>query len=82
MTWHDYARNKLAVFTREEARAIVAYLEWKRDCDETGLEREEIGAALDGFWRSRSLEAPLQATLRRHITEEAEYLNHLNSLRP
>jgi len=80
MTWHDYARHKLAVFTREEARAIVAYLEWKREREETGLEREEIDAALDGFWRGRVREAPTQATLQRHIKEEAEYVKHLNSL--
>lgn len=80
MTWHDYARHKLAVFTREEARAIVAYLEWKREREATGLEREEIDAALDGFWRRRVREAPAQATLQRHIKEEADYVKHLNSL--
>jgi hypothetical protein len=79
MTWHDYARNKLSVFTREEAGAIVAYLEWKRAGDETGLEREEIDAALDTFWRRRSREAPTQTALQRQIKEEAEYVNHLNS---
>lgn len=77
MTWHDYARSKLAVFTREEAGAIVAYLEWKRDSDESGIDREEIDAALDGFWRRRAKEAPTQAELQRQIREEAEYLNHL-----
>ena len=29
MTWHDHARSQLSVFTREEAAAIVAYLEHK-----------------------------------------------------
>lgn len=79
MTWHDYARNKLAVFTREEAAAIVAYLEWRRESDETGIDREEIDAALDAFWRLRAREAPTQATLQCHIKEEAEYLDNLNS---
>jgi hypothetical protein len=77
MTWQDHARTKLAVFTREEAGAIVAYLEWKRDSDEQGINRDEIDAALDSFWRGRAAEAPTQAALQRHITEEAEYLNHL-----
>ncbi len=27
MTWHDHVRCRLSVFTREEAQAIVAYLE-------------------------------------------------------
>jgi hypothetical protein len=78
MTWQDYARSKLAVFTREEAVAIVAYLEWKREHDDAGIARDEIDAALDDFWRTRSREAPTQAAIQRHIKEEAEYLNHLN----
>jgi hypothetical protein len=79
MTWHDYARSKLAVFTREEAAAIVAYLEWRRATDEAGIEQEEIDAALDAFWRIRAKEAPTRAMLQRHIKEEAEYLKNLNS---
>ena len=79
MTWHDYARAKLAVFTREEAAAIVVYLEWRRDHEESASEREEIDAALDGFWRLRAREAPTQAAVRRHMKEEAEYLKHVNS---
>ena len=82
MTWHDFARCKLAVFTREEAAAIVAYLEWRRDADDSGMEREEIDAALDGFWRNQAEKAPTQAAVQRHIEEEAEYMNHLNSKRP
>ena len=77
MTWHDFARCKLAVFTREEATAIVAYLEWRRDLDGSGSEREEIDAALEGFWRLQAREAPTQAALQRHIKDEAEYLEHL-----
>ena len=82
MTWHDYARSKLAVFTREETTAIVAYLEWKRADDDAGIARDEIDAALDVFWRKRASEAPTQAALQQHIKEEAEYLNHLNPTRP
>lgn len=33
MIWHDHARCRLSVFTREEAGAIMAYLEYKRDTD-------------------------------------------------
>lgn len=79
MTWHDYARAKLAVFTREEAAAVVAYLEWRQAQDESGCDREEIDAALDSFWRLRAREAPTRESLQRHIKEEAEYLNHLKS---
>ena len=77
MTWHDHARSKLAIFTREEAVAIVAYLEWKRDTDPHGIDRDSINAALDSFWRQRANEAPTQEALRRHVREEAEFLKHV-----
>jgi hypothetical protein len=77
MTWHDYVRNKLAIFTREEAYAIVSYLEWRRDADSLGINRQEIDAALDGFWRQRAKEAPTQKVLQQCIQEEAEYLKDL-----
>lgn len=77
MTWHDYARCNLAIFTREEAAAIVAYLEWKRDADPHGLNRESIDAALDGFWRQRANEAPTQKDLQQYVHEEAQYLKDL-----
>ena len=77
MTWHDYARSKLAVFTREEAGAIVAYLEWKRDRHAFRTDREEIDAALNSFWRRRMAEAPTQAALQRWVREEVEYLSNL-----
>jgi hypothetical protein len=77
MTWHDYVRHKLAIFTREEAGAIVAYLEWRRDADSLGFNRQEIDAALDSFWRQRAKEAPTQEVLQRYIQEEAAYLKNL-----
>jgi len=77
MTWHDFVRNKLAIFTREEAGAIVAYLEWRRDADSVGIDRQEIDAALDGFWRQRAKEAPTQEVLQQYIQEETEYLKHI-----
>lgn len=52
MTWHDYARHKLAVFTREEARAIVAYLEWKRErtgSSEKRSMRHWMASGAEGF---------------------------------
>jgi len=77
MTWHDYVRNKLAIFTREEACAIVAYLEWRRDADSLGINKQEIDAALNGFWRQRAKDAPTQEVLKQYIQEEAEYLKGL-----
>lgn len=78
MTWHDFVCSKLAIFTREEAGAIVAYLEWKRDADPHGINREEIDAALNSFWRLRAKEAPTHETLRQHLQSEAAYLTDLS----
>ena len=77
MTWHDHARCLLSVFTREEARAIVAYLEYKRDADHHGLNAEEINAALDSFWRDRAANGPTHHASRQHLKDEAEYLRDI-----
>jgi len=77
MTWHDHARCQLSVFTREEAGAIVAYLEYKRDADPHGLYAEEINTALDSFWRDRAANGPTLQTVRQHLDEEAEYLRDI-----
>jgi hypothetical protein len=79
MTWHDHAHYQLSVFTREEAGAILAYLEYKRDADPHGLNAEEINAALDSFWRDRAANGPTRQTVRQHLKEEAEYLKDLGS---
>jgi hypothetical protein len=77
MTWHDHARYRLSVFTREEAQAIVAYLEYKRDADIHRLNTEEINAALDSFWRDRAAHGPTNQTVRQYRNEEAEYLRDI-----
>jgi hypothetical protein len=79
MTWHDHARSQLSIFTREEAAAIVAYLEYKRGADLHGLNHEEIDAALDGFWHDRAKTAPTHEALRRHLQAEAEYIKNLRA---
>jgi hypothetical protein len=38
MTFLDYARHRLSIFTREEAAAIVTYLEYKKTLEE--MERD------------------------------------------
>lgn len=68
----DYARYRLSVFAREEARAIVAYLEWRRDTDPAG--RAEIEHALNVYWRDRAARAPTQADLSGHLAEQARYI--------
>ncbi|HKQ34224.1 MAG TPA: hypothetical protein VJT11_02855 [Nitrospiraceae bacterium] len=81
MTWQDHARCQLSVFTREEAAAIVAYLEYKREADPHGLNTEDITAALDNFWRDRAANGPTHHTVRQHLKEEAEYLRDIASER-
>jgi hypothetical protein len=77
MTWHDHARCRLSVFTREEAQAIVAYLEYKRDADSYGLNTETIKAALDCFWRDRAAHAPTHRTIQQHLKDESDYLKDI-----
>ncbi len=79
MTWHDHARCRLSVFSREEAQAVVAYLEYKRDADSHKLNTEAINAALDGFWRDRAANGPTHQAIQQHLTEEAEYLRDIGS---
>ena len=74
MTFYDYARWRLSAFTREEARAIVAYLKYKRDSDPLHLHTQEIEAALNLYWLERAENAPSAESLKQHLAEEAEYL--------
>ncbi len=73
-TWFDYARYRLSVFTREEARAIVAYLECRREADADGMNYAAIEAALQGFWRERAQTAPLAESLQQHLAGQEAYL--------
>jgi hypothetical protein len=77
MTWQDYARCRLSVFTREEAGAIAAYLEYKRDEDSHRHNADEIDAALDSFWRDRATNGPNHHAIRQHLKQEAEYLRDI-----
>ena len=74
MTSYDYARWRLSVFTREEANAIVAYLEFKRDLDPDVIDRKAIDAALQSFWLERARTAPQARSLEQHTAEQQEYL--------
>jgi hypothetical protein len=74
MTWFDYSHYRLSVFTREEAGAIVVYLQYRRDATETDFEQEEINAALATYWLERARSAPTAADLRHHLVVEKERL--------
>ena len=79
MTFYDYARYRLSVFTREEASAIVAYLEYKRDSDPNVIDTQDIDAALESFWLERSQTAPQAESLGEHIAQQEEYLAAIRS---
>ena len=74
MTFYDYARWRLAVFSREEAQAIVAYLRYRRDTDFEDLDKKRIDAALNLYWLERAENAPSDENLKQHLVEEAEFL--------
>jgi len=74
-TFSDYARYRLSVFTREEAGAIVAYLEYKRDSVKGDATTKYIDAALDLFWRKRAKIAPGAAALELYVKDQEDYLD-------
>ncbi len=67
LTWDDASRHRLSVFCREEAAAIVAYLEFRRASDELGVDAPRIEAALTRFWHDRARLAPTRGDLDRHL---------------
>jgi hypothetical protein len=79
MPFYDYARYRLSVFTREEVRAIVAYLGYKRDSDPHNVHIEEVDAALNLFWLERAANAPSAESIEQHLIEEEAYLAELES---
>ena len=78
-TTMDHLRYRLSVFTREEAVAIVEYLEWRLAEGRSPRDESFIAGALTLFWRERACTAPTRAMLAEHLREEAEYLAALRS---
>jgi hypothetical protein len=81
MTFYDYNRFRLSVFTREEAGAITAYLRCRLGKAKTEFERRGIEAALDSFWLERAKSAPTHADLSEYIQQQADYLEAISSER-
>jgi hypothetical protein len=73
-TFYDYSRYRLSAFTREEARAILGYLEYKRDSDPNDFEKGCIDAALQSYWLERARTAPWAESLEQHLKNQAEFL--------
>jgi hypothetical protein len=67
MTWEDSVRHRMSVFTREEVRAIIDYLNFRRAADE--FDHEAIDAALERFWRPRAETAPTADMLAAFLTD-------------
>jgi hypothetical protein len=78
MTYEDYARYRLSVFTQEEAKAIVAYLKIVRERDAHGIHTAEIETALNTFWLNRAEHAPSKESLAKHMRDEEEFLAHIS----
>jgi hypothetical protein len=77
MTFSDSARFRLSVFTREEARAIVTYLNYKRQTDTYEMNTRQIDDALNVFWIDRAEHAPSAENLKTYLREEKEFLGYL-----
>jgi len=74
VTFYDYARYRLSIFTREESGAIVEYLNHKLRRDALGVEKKRINAALELFWLERAEKAPTVDELKQYIREQEEYI--------
>jgi hypothetical protein len=79
LTFEDYSRYRLSIFTREEAGAIVQYLEFRRENDPDRMDTNQIDAALNSFWYERAKSAPDDQSLQDHLQLEDEYLSALSN---
>ena len=79
MTFYDYSRYRLSIFSREESQAIVTYLNYKQENDPHGIGKNQIEAALSSFWLDRAENAPSSDNIRLHLSEEQEYITALNT---
>lgn len=53
-TWWDVQQDHLAGFTTREAAAIVAYLRWRAEHEETEPARRRVVEALESYWLARA----------------------------
>jgi hypothetical protein len=54
-TWYDEASYRFSMFTKSEVRAIVAYLEYKRESgDPLNIQKAFIDDALSRYWSQRA----------------------------
>ena len=77
ITFEDYARFRLSVFTSEESKVIVDYLNCRKEADLHGIYKSTIEAALSAFWLDRSERAPAMESLEKHLREESDFIASL-----
>ncbi len=53
-TWWEVQQDHFAGFTAAEASAVVAYLRWRAESDETGFPRRSVREALDNYWLAKA----------------------------
>lgn len=53
-TWSDVARHKFAMFTRSQAAAIAAYLQWRCETEDVPGVSEPVEQALRNYWLPRA----------------------------
>jgi hypothetical protein len=54
-TWFDHACYKFSIFHEDQARAIAAFIEHRRDHATTDLERTQAQEALQNYWLARTM---------------------------
>ena len=74
ISFADYARFRLSVFTKEEAGAIVAYLYCVRERNLPYDYGNQIDTALNTFWLGRVQNAPSGEDLKKHMQEEEKFI--------
>jgi hypothetical protein len=74
ISFADYARFRLSVFTKEEAVAIVAYLYCIRGKNLPYDYYSQIDTSLNSFWLDRAQNAPSREDLIKHIQEEEKFI--------
>ena len=79
MTWEDHYRHRLSIFPREEAQAIVHYLNYKKKDNNLLTQNiDEIDAALSQFWLERAENAPTKNELIDHINADKEFVDGIS----
>lgn len=52
-TWFEAVSDRFRAFTPQESAAIVAYLRYRAEHDDLGIERPKIEQALRNYWLER-----------------------------